>query len=96
MSDLKDLNNYLFGALDRLSKNDLKGDELKDEINRASTMGNVASAIIQNYALQMKAEQMKLQAIPNRASSEIIVPIEDINKPRVIRDKNFYKSSSNA
>lgn len=95
MSDLKDLNNYLFGALDRLSKNDLKGDELKDEINRASTMGNVASAIIQNYALQMKAEQMKLQSVPNRVSSEIIVPIEDLNKPRVIRDKNFYKSSSN-
>lgn len=95
MSDLKDLNNYLFGALDRLSKNDLKGDDLKDEINRASTMGNVASAIIQNYALQMKAEQMKLQSVPSRASAEIIVPIEDLNKPRVIRDKNFYKSSSN-
>lgn len=96
MSDLKDLNNYLFGALDRLNKNDLKGEALKDEINRASTMGNVASAIIQNYALQMKAELMKLQAIPNRTSSEIIVPIEDLSKPRVIRDKNFYKSSSNA
>ena len=97
MSDLKDLNNYLFEALERLSKEELKGDELKNEISRSSAVGNVATQIINNYALQVKVEQMRANALPvSNQSSEIVVPLEDFNKPRVIRDKNFYKSSSNA
>lgn len=99
MNKLDELNNYLFTALDRLNNPDLKGEKLETEIKRAQAVGNVANQVIGTYALQLKAESMRSGAMFEHKAIEkngaIVTPIEDLDKPRVIRDKNFYKSSSN-
>lgn len=54
---LGDLNNYLFAQLERLSDKSLKGEELKEEINRAKTVSDVASKIIDNGSLVLEAKK---------------------------------------
>ncbi|MCY7895123.1 MULTISPECIES: hypothetical protein [Bacillus subtilis group] len=53
---LGDLNNHLFAQLERLSDEDLKGEELSNEINRAKAVTDVASQIISNGALVLRAK----------------------------------------
>lgn len=45
---LGDLNNHLFAELERLSDEDLRGEELDTEIRRAKALTGVASQIIQS------------------------------------------------
>lgn len=52
---LVDLNDHLFAELERLSDEDLKGDALKEEIDRAREIGRVAGCIIENGTLLLKA-----------------------------------------
>lgn len=91
MNNLNDLNKELFLALERLNKAENNSEQLKSEIERSQAVSGVACQIINNFALQLKADAMRGTA-PKIQSSEVVVPIEDLNKPRVIRDKNFYKS----
>lgn len=56
---LGDLNNHLFAELERLSDEDLKGEELDAEIRRAEAVCDVSTQIIANGALVLKAEQFK-------------------------------------
>lgn len=53
---LVDLNNHLFAELERLSEEDLKGKELDEEINRSKAVADIASRIIANGALALKAK----------------------------------------
>ena len=55
-NNLGALNEYLFTALDRLGNDDLKGSELLEEIQRAKTITGVASQIIANGQLVLKAK----------------------------------------
>lgn len=57
MSNLKDLNNHLFGQLDRLKDENLKGDELKEEIERSKAVSSIAATIINNGNLVLKAKK---------------------------------------
>lgn len=50
-----DLNNHLFAQLERLSDEDLAGDELKQEITRSQAITGVAREIIANGNLVLKA-----------------------------------------
>jgi hypothetical protein len=52
---LTDLNNHLFAALERLSDEDIAGELLETEINRAGAIGDVAVSIIKNGELLLKA-----------------------------------------
>jgi hypothetical protein len=52
---LSDLNDHLFAQLERLSDEDLKGEKLRDEIERAQAVTNVAGVIIANGSLVLKA-----------------------------------------
>lgn len=50
---LTDLNNHLFAQLERLGDEDIKGDELKDEIERGKSMASVAKEIVSNAKLAL-------------------------------------------
>lgn len=54
---LKDLNNHLFEQLERLNDEDLKGEKLTEEIERARAMSNIATKIIENGNLVLRAEK---------------------------------------
>ncbi|MCZ4246643.1 hypothetical protein O2313_03710 [Bacillus amyloliquefaciens] len=53
---LGDLNNHLFAQLERLSDEDLKGEELSQEIHRAKAVSDVAAQIISNGSLVLKVK----------------------------------------
>ena len=50
-----DLHNHLFEQLEYLGDRSIKGDKLNEEIKRAEMMVKVASAIISNGHLTLKA-----------------------------------------
>jgi hypothetical protein len=54
---LGDLNNHLFAQLERLSDEDLKGDKLTEEIERAKSVTSVANQIISNGSLVLQAQR---------------------------------------
>lgn len=63
---LIDLNNHLFAELERLGDESLKGDKLETEIKRATSVSQVATQIISNAALALRAEELKDKALSNR------------------------------
>lgn len=52
---LIDLNNHLFAELERLGEEELVGDKLNEEIDRAKAITCVANQIISNGNLVLKA-----------------------------------------
>lgn len=58
---LIDLNNHLFAEMERLSDEELKGEELQNELARAKAITSVSQQIINNGALALKAEELKLE-----------------------------------
>lgn len=52
---LADLNDHLFAELERLSDEELKGDDLKEELDRAKALTDVSEKIIDNASLMLKA-----------------------------------------
>lgn len=67
---LGDLNNHLFLQLERLSDEDLSGDKLAEEINRARAVTSVASQIIANGALVLEAKKLA----DDRMNAETVLP----------------------
>ncbi len=53
---LDDLNNHLFMQLERLGEEDIKGEQLQEEIARAKAISDVATQIISNGSLALKAK----------------------------------------
>jgi len=58
---ISDLNNHLFEQLERLNDEELKGDQLKEEIERARAITGIASQIVANGQLVLKATIAKSQ-----------------------------------
>ena len=56
---IRDLNNHLFAELERLGDEDLEGEELKDEIRRATAIAAVSSQVIQLGNLVVKAAKVE-------------------------------------
>lgn len=56
---LGDLNNHLFMQLERLNEEDLSGEELKKEIERSKAIATVASQIISNGNLVLRAQHFE-------------------------------------
>lgn len=56
---LSDLNDHLFAELERLNDEDLKGEDLAEEISRSEALTGVASKIIDNASLVLKAFQTR-------------------------------------
>ena len=56
---LEDLNNHLFAQLERLSDEDIKGEALQEEIERAKAVNQVSLQIITNGRLVLEAVKVK-------------------------------------
>jgi hypothetical protein len=54
---LMDLNNHLFAQLESLADPDIKGEQLKEEMERAKSMVFVGKAIIDNGRLALDAQR---------------------------------------
>ncbi len=52
---LSNLNNHLFEELERLNDDELNGEALQEERERAKAMANIAQTIINNGELALKA-----------------------------------------
>lgn len=60
---LADLNNHLFAELERLSDEELTGESLEKEIQRANAVCGVSAQIIANGTLALNAEKIRQNAI---------------------------------
>lgn len=54
---LGDLNNHLFAQLERLGDEDLTGDKLQQEMDRAKAITAMATQIISNGSLILRSQQ---------------------------------------
>ena len=54
---LSDLNNYLFEQLERLNDDSLSEEEFKKEVSRAKAVSSVASSIVGNANVVLKASK---------------------------------------
>lgn len=64
---LIDLNNLLFEQMERLMDEELTKEQIQTEIERTRAVSNIASTIIQNGALALKAEEMRQEYGAERA-----------------------------
>jgi len=55
---LIDLNNHLFLQLERINDEDLKGEDLKNEINRSKAVAQLANQVVANADLALQAEKL--------------------------------------
>ena len=60
---LGDLNNHLFAELERLSDENLTGEELKAELRRAEGIKNISQQIIANAIVVLKSERYKVDTM---------------------------------
>lgn len=60
---LGDLNNHLFAQLERLGDENLKGESLQEEIERAKSVTSIASQIISNGNLVLQSEKFKAEVL---------------------------------
>ena len=56
---LIDLNNHLFAQLERLSDEELKGEALSEEIDRAKSIAVIAKTIIDTGSLVLDAKKFR-------------------------------------
>ena len=56
---LIDLNNHLFAQLERLSDEELKGEALSEDIDRAKSIAVIAKTIIDNGSLVLDAKKFR-------------------------------------
>ena len=73
---LPDLNNHLFAQMERLSDEGLKGEKLKEEIDRAKAVSSIAKDITNNAALALDAQKFIHEATGRKPSSESFLGIE--------------------
>lgn len=64
---LGDLNNHLFAQLERLNDEDIKGEALREELERAKAITGIASQIIANGTLVLKAKEFMHNAMDANA-----------------------------
>ena len=60
---LGDLNNHLFAQLERLGDEEIEGEKLQEEIERARAVTSIASQIISNGNLVLQAEKFKAETL---------------------------------
>jgi hypothetical protein len=71
---LTDLNNHLFAQLERLSDEDIKGEELQEELSRAKAVSDIAAQIIANGGLALKAQMFVHDYMPEAKTARRQLP----------------------
>jgi len=85
---LEDLNNHLFEQLERLNNDDLQGEELSQELDRAKGMGELSTKIVRNAELQLDALKLKAEYAGGLKNDEIPKTFLDHDrKPLIGSDK---------
>jgi hypothetical protein len=79
---LTDLNNHLFAQLERLSDEDLTGEQIADEVKRADAVVSVADQIVRNADLQLKA--VTILANHGGRVSQHLTMLEDKTPPALV------------
>lgn len=91
-NNLGDLHNCLFAQLQRLSNDDLKGEQLAEEINRSKAVTDIASTIIDNASLVLKAKIAQGESIAaNKSLPRMLEGGEESGDPVAnTRPKKIY------
>ena len=63
---LKDLNNHLFEQLERLNDDEIQGEKLKEEVERARAIASIATKIIENGNLVLRAKKVMYEQGENK------------------------------
>ncbi|MHB8808939.1 MAG: hypothetical protein ACYC9M_02855 [Desulfobulbaceae bacterium] len=74
---LTNLNDHLFAQLERLSDEDVTGDKLAEEIERAKAVATVAGHIIGNASLVLKAQTALNDGLIRRAPTMLIGAVNE-------------------
>ncbi len=72
-NSLSDLNNHLFAQMERLSDESLKGDELREEIDRSKAVTSVSGQIIQNARTLLDAAEIYGKLRPEEMPEVLLV-----------------------
>lgn len=72
---LTDLNNHLFMQLERLNDEDIKGEELQKEMERAKAISGIATQIINNGSLVLKAETFNREYLQGESEKKKMPPM---------------------
>lgn len=73
---LVDLNNHLFAELERLADEELQGEKLAEEIERAKAIREIASQVINNANTALRAQEFKANVL-GRSKVEVPQMLED-------------------
>ena len=74
---LSDLNNHLFAQLERLGDEELAGDKLTEEINRAKAVTDVAQQVIANANMAVKAQALLLEyGVVGKSEGDKKIPLQ--------------------
>lgn len=65
---LVDLNNHLFEQLERLNDEELTDEELEKEIKRTDAMKDIATQIIANASIVLKATELNMEYSRNEVN----------------------------
>ncbi len=78
------LNDFLFQSLERITNDDLQGDELELEIKRAEVVTKVAQSIVSNGELALKAQKLMYDC---GSAAQVEIPLLGIT------DENMQKKT---
>lgn len=73
---LTDLNYYLFEQLDRITNDDLVGEELEQEIARSKVITDTAMQIIKNQQTQLRAAELFVKCgkeLPENSNMTLLI-----------------------
>lgn len=74
---LTDLNDHLFMQLERLNDEDLKGEDLMNEIKRARAVNDTAGKIIDNARLALDATELQMEYATSRTELQMPAMLEN-------------------
>lgn len=87
--NLGDLHDYLFKQLERLDNDELKGEDLEQEINRANAITSVGTVLVKNATVALQATIIRSNGgfVP-----EILKGGDSLAKPTPVSSSNRINS----